>query len=183
MTPMLGSWMIAVGTVLWFIPFVPAKRGSGRLMAVDRRSRWGLLLQVLAIAVMLLGPFWAVTGFSWRVAVSAGFFLLAILLSWTGTRALGAQLRFDAAIGVEHELIHSGPYRVIRHPIYGSMLCLLWGMGMIATPILQFAVATALFLVGTEIRVQIEDRLLAERFGDSFQRYRRSTPAYIPMIR
>jgi protein-S-isoprenylcysteine O-methyltransferase Ste14 len=41
----------------------------------------------------------------------------------------------------------------------------------------------ALFIAGTEIRVRLEDKLLAERFGDEFRDYRRSTPAYIPLIR
>lgn len=180
---MLGALVIAVGTVLWLFPFFPAKRGSGSLIAVDRRCRWGLLLQVVAIGLMLESPFWAVTELSWRVGAAVIFFLLAAGLSWTATRALGSQLRFDAAIGVEHNLIRFGPYRWIRHPIYASMLCLVWGMGFVATPWLLFMAATVVFLIGTEIRVRIEDRLLTERFGDSFRQYQRSTPAYVPMIR
>ena len=38
-------------------------------------------------------------------------------------------------------------------------------------------------IAGTEIRVRIEDRLLAERFGGQFREYQRSVPAYIPFIR
>jgi len=44
-------------------------------------------------------------------------------------------------------------------------------------------VATIVFLVGTEIRVRIEDRLLAERFGEMFAQYQNSTRAYLPLIR
>jgi protein-S-isoprenylcysteine O-methyltransferase Ste14 len=39
------------------------------------------------------------------------------------------------------------------------------------------------FLVGTEIRVRSEDRLLAERFPESFDAYRLNVHAYIPFIR
>jgi protein-S-isoprenylcysteine O-methyltransferase Ste14 len=104
-------------------------------------------------------------------------------LSWSATQALGKQLRFDAAIGVEHMLVQSGPYRWIRHPIYCSMLCLLWGIGAIAAPLWLFTAATVVFLTGTEIRVRIEDRLLAERFGEAFADYQCSTKAYVPLIR
>jgi len=38
-------------------------------------------------------------------------------------------------------------------------------------------------IIGTEIRVRIEDRLLASRFGERFQDYQRSVPAYIPFLR
>jgi protein-S-isoprenylcysteine O-methyltransferase Ste14 len=180
---MLGSLLVGGGIVLWLAPFLVAKRGSGSLAAVDRRARWGLLFEVIAIALMLESGFWTAAVFSWRVAASAAFLFLAALLSWTSTRALGQQLRFDAAIGSQHELVRRGPYRVIRHPIYCSMLCLLWGIGSLAAPLWLFIVATIVFLVGTEIRVRIEDRLLAERFGVMFAGYRSSTRAYLPLIR
>jgi protein-S-isoprenylcysteine O-methyltransferase Ste14 len=150
---------------------------------VDRRARWGLLLEVLGIALMLANPFWAVNVVSWRVVAATLFFLLAALLSWTATQTLGRHLRFDAAIGMDHELVRGGPYRVVRHPIYCSMLCLLWGMGFVAAPGWLLVLATTVFLAGTEIRVRIEDRLLAQRFGQPFERYRRSTRAYLPLLR
>ena len=44
-------------------------------------------------------------------------------------------------------------------------------------------VGLAFFLVGTEIRVRAEDRLLSERFQESFTAYRARVPGYIPFIR
>jgi protein-S-isoprenylcysteine O-methyltransferase Ste14 len=38
-------------------------------------------------------------------------------------------------------------------------------------------------IAGTEIRVRAEDRLLAERFGESFITYRSRVSAYVPFIR
>jgi protein-S-isoprenylcysteine O-methyltransferase Ste14 len=38
-------------------------------------------------------------------------------------------------------------------------------------------------MAGTEIRVRSEDRLLASRFGEEFQAYRKTVKAYIPFIR
>ena len=178
-----GSVLVFVGVAVWLAPLLIAKHGAGSLVAVDRRARWGLLLQVAGLGMMSLGGFGAVTKISWRILAAVIFLGLAALLSWTATRALGRQLRIDAAIGEEHELVHHGPYRVIRHPIYGSMLCLLWGIGFIGTPLWMFLAATAVFVAGTEIRVRIEDRLLAERFGEDFRQYQRSKPAYVPLIR
>ncbi len=72
---------------------------------------------------------------------------------------------------------------MVRHPIYASMLCLLLGIGFLVAAPLWFAVALVLFFAGTEIRVRIEDRLLADRFGEEFREYQRNTPAYIPLVR
>jgi protein-S-isoprenylcysteine O-methyltransferase Ste14 len=179
----LGLLIVGGGSALWLAPFLITDRGSGSVAVVDRRARWGLLLESLGIAMMLLGGFWTVDKSSWRSTVAIVFFLLAALLSWTATHALGRQLRFDAAIGTEHRLVHSGPYRIVRHPIYCSMLCLIWGIGFVAASPWLFVSATVMFLAGTEIRVRIEDRLLARRFGERFEQFRRSTSAYVPMIR
>ena len=111
------------------------------------------------------------------------FFALASVLSWTARAALGRQWRFDAGLISEHQLITSGPYGVIRHPIYTSMLCLMLGMGFIVASPLLFAAAMVLALIGTEIRVRIEDHLLAARFGERFDEYRRQVRAYVPLIR
>jgi protein-S-isoprenylcysteine O-methyltransferase Ste14 len=68
-------------------------------------------------------------------------------------------------------------------PIYTSLLCLLWAMGFLLTRLPWLALASLLALIGTEIRVRVEDGLLASRFGKQFEAYQRSVPAYIPLIR
>ena len=47
----------------------------------------------------------------------------------------------------------------------------------------MFIAGLIFFLVGTEIRVRAEDRLLADRFQESFIAYRSRVRAYIPLIR
>jgi protein-S-isoprenylcysteine O-methyltransferase Ste14 len=58
----------------------------------------------------------------------------------------------------------------------------LWGTGFILLPLPLMLIATIPALIGTEIRVRIEDGLLASRFGKQFDQYQRSTAAYIPWI-
>ncbi len=115
--------------------------------------------------------------------MAALFFLSGSIFSWTGVRALGRHLRFDAAIGPDHQLVQSGAYRWIRHPIYTSMFCMLLATGLLFTPILLLLIALAVFVIGTEIRVRIEDALLFSRFGDQFRQYQRTVFAYVPFVR
>ena len=77
----------------------------------------------------------------------------------------------------------SGPYRLVRHPIYTSMLFLLVGTGLMVTPLPMLLLSVAVFMFGTEIRVRIEDRLLAARFGDRFQQYKSRVAAYVPFVK
>jgi protein-S-isoprenylcysteine O-methyltransferase Ste14 len=175
--------ILAAGWLVWMAPFVLFQRSAESAKEIDRRARWGMLLVAIAYSMLWQSKFWERSLDGWRIALSVLFFLLAALLSWTAKRALGRQWRIDAGLNPDHELVISGPYRVIRHPIYTSMLCVLLGTGVIVTPWWLLSLALLVFLAGTEIRVQIEDRLLSSHFGNRFREYQHSVPAYLPFVR
>jgi len=178
-----GYILLAAGWLVWFVPFPLTGWNSKTPARRDNRARWGLVLEVIAYSLLWQGEFWTRSPAPWRIACSVLFLALASLLSWTATRALGRHLRFDAALSPDHELIRTGPYRILRHPIYTSMFCLLLGTGFMITSLPLLLAAILLFVCGTEIRVRVEDGLLASRFGDQFREYQRSVSAYIPLIR
>lgn len=175
--------ILAAGWLVWLTPFSLAKRPSAQPAVLDHRARWGILLAALSYPILWQNRFWARPLPAWRLAVSVAFLLLAAILSWTGTRSLGRQWRIDAGLSSDHELVISGPYKFVRHPIYTSMLFVLWGTGFMITPWPLLLLATIVFMIGTEIRVRIEDRLLALRFGDQFREYQRRVPAYIRFVK
>jgi protein-S-isoprenylcysteine O-methyltransferase Ste14 len=177
---------LALCWVAWLLGFVgPSKQAGGQRKVVRApASRWGILLQTLGfalvfayvrpvgleksapclIASMILGP-------------------LSVALGWLAARQLGKQWRYEAALNEDHEFIQTGPYRWVRHPIYASMLGLVLATGAAWTWWPMLVASLILFLIGTEIRVRTEDRLLAERFQESFIAYRSRVCAYIPFIR
>jgi protein-S-isoprenylcysteine O-methyltransferase Ste14 len=63
------------------------------------------------------------------------------------------------------------------------MIAMLLATGLLVAPLHLLAIAAALEVVGTEIRVRVEDALLSARFGDAFAQYRRTVPAYVPFVR
>ncbi len=180
--PLYAYVLILGGTALWFTPFLVNRFNFKAPQTVDRRARWGIFLEFVAFTLLWQGPFWMRSPEAWQVAISVLFLGLANLLSWSGARALGKQLRLDAALGTDHQLIRSGPYRVVRHPIYTSMLCLLFGIGVITTPPWLMLLSLLLFVIGTEIRVRAEDGLLASRFGEDFRNFQRTTSRYVPFL-
>jgi protein-S-isoprenylcysteine O-methyltransferase Ste14 len=181
--PRYAYLILLAGIVLWFYPFVPAHQKTGPASVVDRTSRWGMLLQLLAFTLLWQGKFWIRSLPPWRTLISGLLFALAITLSWTSSRALSGQLRADAALGADHRLIRSGPYGLVRNPIYLSMLLLLCAVAIMITSWRLFLAALVIFLIGTEIRVRTEEKLLTSRFGPSFQDYKKKVSAYIPFLR
>jgi protein-S-isoprenylcysteine O-methyltransferase Ste14 len=172
--------ILVVGWFIWLTPFLRAKQSEKPAKQVDRRARWGILLVAIAYSLLLQGHFWERSTQPWQSALSIVLFVLASLLSWTGTRALGRQWRIDAGLSDDHELVTSGPYRFVRHPIYTSLLCVLLGTGVLITPWWLLLPSLLPFIIGTEIRVRIEDNLLASQFGERFAEYQKRVPAYIP---
>ena len=176
--------LLAAGFVSWVLPFFlpgaqPPKGGT-----LDRRARWGIALEAAAFAIVFQPYFWSEhPAPAWRVVAGAAFLALAALLSWTGRRALGRQWRVDAGLNADHELVRSGPYRFVRHPIYASLLALILGDGLMLSAWWALWVALVIFIAGTEIRVRIEDNLLASRFGEPFRQYQRTVSAYVPLVR
>ena len=182
MMPFYAYLVIVAGIVVWFFPFVPAHRKTSGANVVNKNSRWGVLLQFGAFTLLWQGHFWTRSLPWWRLAISVVLFVTAITLSWTSSRALAGQLRVDAALGGDHQLVRCGPYSLVRHPIYTSMLLVICGIGVVLTPWYLFVPALVLFLLGTEIRVRTEEQLLGQRFGEEFRSYKRSVPAYLPFV-
>ncbi len=181
--PAYAYLILVAGVVAWFTPFVPAHQKTGPAKVVNRRSRWGVLLQFAAFTLLWQAHFWERSLPGWRTSLSIALFAVAAALSWTSSHALRGQLRIDAGLGAEHKLVRSGPYGMVRHPIYTSMLAVMCATAVIVTPWQLFLVSLALFVVGTEIRVRTEEKLLASQFGDEFQDYKRAVPPYIPFSR
>jgi protein-S-isoprenylcysteine O-methyltransferase Ste14 len=96
--------------------------------------------------------------------------------------ALGRELRIDEALGDDHQLIRSGPYAVVRNPIYTSMLLVDCAIAVVITPWQLFIPSLLLFILGTEIRVRTEEMLLSGRFGEEFRNYKYRVPAYLPFL-
>jgi protein-S-isoprenylcysteine O-methyltransferase Ste14 len=80
-----------------------------------------------------------------------------------------------------HELVRSGPYAVVRHPIYAGFLLAILGTALALGEVRGLA-ALALAFVGWFTKARTEERLLVEEFGDAYARYRREVKQLIPFI-
>jgi protein-S-isoprenylcysteine O-methyltransferase Ste14 len=172
--------------IAWLAAFVePLRKSAGqREIAKAPSAQWGILLNTLGFACIWLNV--RPPGFvkSWPELVAS--MLLgppSVVLAWRAARHLGKQWRYQAALNVNHELVKTGPYASIRHPIYASMLGMVVASGAAYAWWPMLALGLSLFLIGMEIRVHAEDRLLETYFQDEFIEYRARVRAYIPLFR
>jgi protein-S-isoprenylcysteine O-methyltransferase Ste14 len=175
--------IVAVGTILWCVPFLLVRRKRQGSLTLDRRARWGVALKGIGYSLLWQVSFWTRSPALWQTVLSVLLLTAACVLSWTATFALGRQLRVDAALAADHALIRSGPYRLVRHPIYTSMLALFLGTGVLIATWYLLMAGLALFLAGAAIRIRAEDALLESRFGNEFRDYKNTVPSFIPLVR
>jgi protein-S-isoprenylcysteine O-methyltransferase Ste14 len=177
---------VVVCWVIWCFAFVkPSREAQGqKKVARAPASRWGIGLVVVGFACVWT---WVrPVGFQKSTAsliVAMILAPLATVLAWAAAHELGKQWRYEAAVTEDHELVQTGPYRLVRHPIYLSMFLMLFATAAAYTWWPMWIAGTVFFIVGTEIRVHSEERLLAQHFGGSFQQYRSRVRAYIPFLR
>jgi len=80
-----------------------------------------------------------------------------------------------------HQLVQTGPYAIVRHPIYTGMFFAILGTTLtIGTLATWLAVAAG--LAGILIRVDVEERLMATEFGDAHAAYRARASKLIPFV-
>jgi protein-S-isoprenylcysteine O-methyltransferase Ste14 len=106
----------------------------------------------------------------------------AIGLFSTSSRELGRNWSLVARMRSDHDLVRTGPYARVRHPIYLGLLLFLLALAVSLGHWVQLVVAVPIYLAGTAIRTKIEDGLLEQQFGEKFRDYRSSTPALIPRL-
>jgi protein-S-isoprenylcysteine O-methyltransferase Ste14 len=158
----------------------------------DRTSLIGMSVQGVAFLVLWFNPLQRkqlsqVTSGSAAVewGVTALAVVMAIFSVWmvhSAARRLGKQWALTARIVEGHELVQDGPYRLVRNPIYTGMFGMLLATGMVIDRGIPLAIAIVVFLAGTYIRIQSEERLLRQVFGSEFEAYARKVPALIPGI-
>lgn len=172
--------------IAWCLAFVRARRIAAGQQKVVRAptSRWGILLEAIGFFCVYfrVHPI-GLHKSPWSLVLSMLLAPPSTVLAWAATHHLGKQWRYEAALSADHDLIQTGPYRFLRHPIYASMFGMLLAAGFCLTWWPMFLAGILFFLVGTEVRVRAEERLLTERFPAAYADYRARTSAYIPFLR
>jgi len=182
-----------VGTVTWYlvpavaaVTYLPVLRN---FVARKRREPVGEARWTLAFCVGLNGTLWAGVLVEYalkRQTPDLGISALGLVLvgarlglfEWA-KRALGEnytiELRRDATA-----LVRSGPYAIVRHPIYLARLMGTVGLAFTLNAFATLCVFGTLDLVAVLLRIRAEERLLSRRFGSEYEKYGRRIGALTP---
>lgn len=147
------------------------------------------LLSVLALVSTLVYVFfpalisWATLPFPGWLRWLGVFLSLAgfILLEWAH-RALGRNWSDQPRITETQQLVTSGPYHWIRHPIYAAFFLILGSMFLIsANWLIGLFWISSVALEGAA-RMRYEEQAMEKRFGETYQEYMRKTGRILPRL-
>jgi protein-S-isoprenylcysteine O-methyltransferase Ste14 len=175
---------IGVGWLVFWIYWLAASVG-----VKAGRTRWarftGVRVAIILIVLLLLRlrvfqGHHGVTNNAWLQGVGLAIFLLGLALAVWARIYLGRNWGMPMSEKADPELVTTGPYRTVRHPIYSGII-----LAMVGTTIaISLYWLVAVVLLGTYFiySAAMEERYMAGRFPDTYPRYKQSTKMLIPFI-
>jgi protein-S-isoprenylcysteine O-methyltransferase Ste14 len=163
----------------WLVAAFSMKRGR---VPWSRELRIRVVLVVIVILLIRLGAFrgHGLNTDPWRAGIGLVFFAVGLGFAIWARMHIGRNWGPPMTQKVEPELVTSGPYRLVRHPIYSGILAA--GLGTAVALSWWWLIAVALAGVYILYSAQIEERYLTEQFPDDYPDYKRSTKMLVPFI-
>jgi protein-S-isoprenylcysteine O-methyltransferase Ste14 len=185
--PSIGMWLAGGGwlgfTVFWSL--TAGQRGVSKSeVSIESRA---LHQNLLSLGLLLL--FVSIPGLRWRyippnkwhVHVGLGIMAAATLLHVWARVHLGRNWSSEVMIKRDHQLVRTGPYRFVRHPIYTAILGLAIGTAVVSGRVVSL-LGASVFAFAYLRKLRIEERALGETFGTAWQNYCESPWALVPWV-
>lgn len=170
----------------WILEWRKTKRTARRESVT---SRLGYSLVTVLSCLLLFSRFFdaGILARRWLPATSlveaAGIVLVVVGLGfsvWARNR-LGRNWSAAVTVKEAHQLIRTGPYRYVRHPIYSGMIVAMAGAAMVNGQV-RGVLSVPLLALGFYMKSRIEEGFMQNTFGAEYEAYRKSTGALVPRI-
>jgi protein-S-isoprenylcysteine O-methyltransferase len=109
-------------------------------------------------------------------------FLAGVALRWYSIFQLGRFFTVDVAIAQKHQLVDSGPYRLIRHPSYTGALLAFVGFGLALGSWLAILCLIIPITAAFLWRIHVEEKALINAMGGQYRDYMSRTKRLVPFL-
>ena len=198
MTPFIAKLVWWTGIIGWYAIRYPHQRRSRRtpiaktsIVSRRQRARDGVLLALSFTGLFILPVIYVTTGepriadYPFRPALAwlgTAVFVLALFGFYRTHRDLGRCWSVTLEIRETHQLITTGVYRHVRHPMYAAFF--LWAIAQALLLPNWIAGPAGLLGFGTlfGLRLRHEERMMEATFGDSYRTYAARTWRVVPGV-
>jgi protein-S-isoprenylcysteine O-methyltransferase len=153
----------------------------------ERNSQTWLWLSVLSsliLALLFKTIAWLPIPLEYVLRQCLGAFLClnGLALRYWAVVTLGRFFSTHVMIINQHQLIVLGPYRWLRHPAYAGLLLALGGAGLAMGDFIALMLLTVAPLCAFHARIDIEETMLREKFGEEYAVYAKKTCKLLPRL-
>lgn len=180
---MITSAWVAWG-ISWLVAALWTRRTAARAGVAELPSRLVTLVGAVLLFVPThgwsLGPEWEVSAsLAWTMF---GVIVAGIAFAWWARLHLGTLWSGSVTRKTDHRIVDTGPYALVRHPIYTGIL-----VGAIATGVARgemgALIGAFILCAGIWMKARLEERFLGEELGPDYAAYRRRVPMLVPLPR
>jgi protein-S-isoprenylcysteine O-methyltransferase Ste14 len=163
----------------WLVAAFSMKRGR---VPWSREIGIRAVIVVVVILLVRLGAFrdHSLGTDPWRAGLGLILFALGLWFAIWARRHIGRNWGTPMTQKDEPELVTSGPYHLVRHPIYSGILVA--GVGTAVALSWMWLTAVALAGIYFVYSAIVEERYLTEQFPDTYRTYKRSTKMLVPFV-
>jgi len=170
----------------WLVSWNVAAFWREKSSAEAPRNDYRLFFLVMVVGFSLtFGLFGWVAGPLWRVGLGLGRAMVALtaaglLFTWWARLHMGRLWHGGVSRTAEHRVIASGPFALVRHPIYTGLIVAVIAMAVLQARPPAF-LGAALFALGFILKARVEERFLEGELPD-YAAYRRRVAMIVPFI-
>ena len=117
----------------------------------------------------------------WPFWLGAIVMIAGLLFAVWARQHLGSNWSRSVTIKQSHDLITTGPYAVVRHPIYTGILAGFLGSAIALSQVRGFIAFTLIFLA-LWMKFRMEEQWMRAQFGETYANYARHTAALVPYV-
>ena len=117
----------------------------------------------------------------WPFWLGATVMVAGLLFAVWARVYLGGNWSSEVTIKQGHELITTGPYAVVRHPIYTGILTGLLGTAIALSQVRGFIAFVLSFLI-LWLKLRMEEQWMRSQFGETYATYAHQTAALVPYL-
>jgi protein-S-isoprenylcysteine O-methyltransferase Ste14 len=163
----------------WLVAAFSMKRGR---VPWSRELGIRAVIVVVVILLLRLGAFrdGGLNTDPWRAGLGLILFALGLWFAIWARLHLGRNWGTPMTQKDEPELVTSGPYQLVRHPIYSGILVA--GIGTAVALSWMWLTAVALAAIYFVYSAMVEEHYLAEQFPNTYPAYKRSTKMLVPFV-
>ena len=184
----LFNFLFYLANLLWILEFVffRNKKRLGRFQ--EKKSFWFLIFAIsfvifstIQLSANNLGKMNVSDIYPFFQILALGFYLIGLLLRYRGSKALGENFTRHVAVSTSMNLVSSGPYQYLRHPLYLGLFLITLAFPIFVGNWLALVMGLPLLLIGFSWRMKVEELALT-KINPQYAEWLKQRYRFIPFI-